>query len=223
MAKISSGLEDFDKFLNGGYAEGEITSIFGPAASGKTTLAMLATINLVKNNKKIIFIDTENGFSIERLKQICPDYNKIINNIIFIKPTNFKMQQKVICNMQKINSEIGLIVVDTLTCLYRAELGKNNDNYELNKKLSLSAMYLSKIARNNKIPIIVTSQVYDNPEKKITEISGGNVLNKISNLVIELKKTNHSRVAIIKEDNKNKKFYFKIFDKGIKKVKDSEI
>ena len=78
MEKISTGSEYLNKFLNSGYEKGRISVIFGPAATGKTTLCMLAALATAKSGKKILFIDTENGFSVERLKQMSKDYEKIL-------------------------------------------------------------------------------------------------------------------------------------------------
>ena len=75
---IPSGSKILDKMLNGGYEKDIITTIYGPAGSGKTILCLLCSVNMTRNNKKVIYVDTENNFSIERLKQIAPyDYNKI--------------------------------------------------------------------------------------------------------------------------------------------------
>ena len=74
QTKIPSGSKILDKLLNGGYEKDIITTIYGPAGSGKTILCMLSAVNMARAKKKIIYIDTENNFSIERLKQIAKSY-----------------------------------------------------------------------------------------------------------------------------------------------------
>ena len=58
--------------------------------SGKTNLCILCATNMAKTGKKVIYVDTENNFSVERFKQICNglnlDYLKTINNMVFFKP-----------------------------------------------------------------------------------------------------------------------------------------
>src|SRR3989344_7621793 len=68
--KINSGCQDFDLFLEGGYESGLITGFYGAASTGKTTLVMLAALEQIKKGKKVFFIDTEQGFSIERFQQL---------------------------------------------------------------------------------------------------------------------------------------------------------
>ncbi|MDP3987499.1 MAG: hypothetical protein Q8P81_04720, partial [Nanoarchaeota archaeon] len=61
--KISAGSFDLNKWLYGGYEGGVITMIAGPPASGKTNFVFLAACSLAKKKEKVIFIDTEGGFS----------------------------------------------------------------------------------------------------------------------------------------------------------------
>ena len=70
MTKISTGSFDLNAWLNGGYEKDIITMIAGPPGSGKTNFSILASCSQSKDNKKVIFIDTEGGFSIDRVKQI---------------------------------------------------------------------------------------------------------------------------------------------------------
>ena len=55
--KTSAGSYDLNRFLSGGYETDIITTIYGPAGSGKTNFCVLASVSLAKKGKKIIFID----------------------------------------------------------------------------------------------------------------------------------------------------------------------
>ncbi len=93
MDKLPSGSKILDQLLNGGYERDIVTTIYGPAGSGKTNLAILCATSAVRKGKKVVFVDTENNFSVERFKQICDalslNYLKTINNMTFFKPTSF--------------------------------------------------------------------------------------------------------------------------------------
>ena len=92
--KISAGSYDLNKWLFGGYDKGIITTIYGTAGSGKTNFCMLALASVCKKGKKIVFIDTEGGFSLERLKQLLGEqYKDYLENILILKPTNFSEQE----------------------------------------------------------------------------------------------------------------------------------
>src|SRR3989339_1589394 len=64
--KLKSSTFIIDQLL-GGYEKDIITTIYGPAGSGKTTLCLLCAMNTAREGKKVIYIDTENNFSVERL------------------------------------------------------------------------------------------------------------------------------------------------------------
>ena len=46
-----------DNILNGGIESKTVTQFYGPPASGKTNLCLLAAVRCVKESKKVIFID----------------------------------------------------------------------------------------------------------------------------------------------------------------------
>ena len=86
FTRISSGSYDLNSWLYGGYEKDVITMIAGPAGSGKTNFSILASCSQAKKGKKVIFMDTEGGFSVERVKQIVGEnYNEILENIFLLK------------------------------------------------------------------------------------------------------------------------------------------
>ena len=89
MKKISTGSDFLNNFLNGGYETDVVTTLYGPSGSGKTNICLLAAIEAVQNGKKVIFIDTEGGIAVERIKQIAPKYKEILEQILFFNPLNF--------------------------------------------------------------------------------------------------------------------------------------
>ncbi|MBU4493434.1 MAG: DNA repair and recombination protein RadB [Nanoarchaeota archaeon] len=215
--KISSGSEIIDELLDGGYDK-VVTTIYGPAASGKTTLALLAAIQQAKQGKKSIFVDTENGFSVERLKQLSGEnFEKVLHNTIIFSIKSFSEQQE---KMEKIkllvdNGKISLVIVDTIGSKYRVKL--NEDAYKANKSMDMQLRTLADITRQG-VPVILTEQVYADLNKN-GEISivGGNMLRNWSKCLIELEKINSKRKAIIRkhESLTNKEVLFEIKEKGI--------
>ena len=226
--RIPTGSKILDSMLNGGYDPDIITTIYGPAGSGKTVLCMLCAINLARKDKKVIYVDTESGFSTERLRQIALDYKKILDNTIFLRPVSFDEQKKVFEKLKDIvNEKIGLIVIDTIAMLYRLELGKNDDVYEVNRELGRQISYLNEIARKKDIPVLVTNHVYaDFEEKDKVNIVGGDILKYGSKCLIELQITpSNNRRAILKKHRslaEEKEIIFKIVEGGIIGTKESK-
>ena len=124
--KISAGTYDLNKWLYGGYDKDIITMIGGPAGSGKTNFVMVAALSQAKKGNKVIFVDSEGGFSVERVKQLVgEDWRNFLDNILLLKPTSFEEQKKDFTTLLKYVKEksVSLIVVDGMTMLYRLELG----------------------------------------------------------------------------------------------------
>src|SRR3989338_8590225 len=134
--RLSTGDVLFDEFLQGGYEIDVISTIFGPSGSGKTNLCLISLVATIKAGKKVIFIDTEGGFSLSRLEQIAPDFRTFLDNILILKPTNFQEQKRAFEKLrQVVDDRVGLIIVDGVSMLYRLELGKTDDVYHVNREL----------------------------------------------------------------------------------------
>ena len=113
--RIPTGSKILDKMLNGGYETDIVTTIYGPAGSGKTTLAILCAIKVAITHRKVIYVDTEGGFSAERLIQICSgmhlNYQRVLEKIVFLKPTTFEEQKQNFERLKEIiTDQIGLVI-----------------------------------------------------------------------------------------------------------------
>ncbi|MEK6943223.1 MAG: DNA repair and recombination protein RadB [Nanoarchaeota archaeon] len=222
--RIPTGSRILDTMLEGGYEKDVITTIYGPAGSGKTCLCILCAVNTARS-KKVIYVDCEGGFSIERLKQISyhlkQDYKKIIDNIIFIKPTSFEDQKKAFDMLKEIiNEKIGLIIVDTIAMLYRLEFGKGEDIKDINRELGRQISSLTGLARKQSIPVIIANQVYsDFDEKDKVNIVGGDILKYGSKCLIELQITQNGNRRLVLRKHRSiaeeKELIFKIVEGGI--------
>jgi len=179
-----------------------INIIYGESATGKTTLAMQKSL---ESNKKVIFIDTEKSFSIERIKQMNNNYKEIINNIFVHNPKNFIEQHEFIKNLGNIKNS--LIILDTLGYFYRIEVRK--DSFITNKRIEKQLKILKELSKYN--DILILNQVYCNFDNK-TEMSGGNLVRKHCDCICRLEK--EPRRMII-EKPERKIINFKIDDCGL--------
>lgn len=224
VKRISSGVKLLDNALRGGYENDVITTIYGPAGSGKTNLCMMCMIDAVKKGKKVIYIDTEGGFSPERLMQLDEGYKNVLDCTLFFKPTSFDEQKKVFDGLKKIiNNRIGLIVVDSISMLYRLELGKTEEIYQTNRELGLHLSILTDIARNKNIPIIVTNQVYsvfDDRDK--VNMVGGDIIRYSSKCLIELQKLHMNKRKLYVRKHRSlpesDAYVFEINEKGVEEM-----
>ncbi|MFH0832213.1 MAG: DNA repair and recombination protein RadB [Candidatus Aenigmatarchaeota archaeon] len=212
-----------DKLI-GGIECDAITNVYGPAGSGKTNIVICALIG-VANDKKVIYIDTEGSFSLERFEQLGGS-EKQLKNIIFIEPHEWKEQHSSVQDIEKITQkeDVGLIVIDSFVALYRLELDEKNFQL-INRQLATQYSILSKITRKYKIPVLITNQVYGyrSGEEDKTELTSRTIAKYWSKALIELKKLDKSnhRIAIVRKHRsmpEGKSIEFEITENKLKEV-----
>ncbi|MBD3263217.1 DNA repair and recombination protein RadB [Candidatus Woesearchaeota archaeon] len=224
--KVSSGSKVIDELLNGGFERGVISTIFGPAGTGKSNIAMLIALKVANQGKKVIFIDTEGGFSAERASQLAPDkYKALLKNIILFEPTSFDEQKKVFEKLNDVvnKEKVGLIVIDSIVMLYRLQRGSDEEVSVTNKELANQLAILSSIARKKSIAVLTTNQVYADFEKPNNfHMVGGDLLKYWSKCIVKLESIERVRKASIFKHRslpEKRKVFFEIIGNGLKEVK----
>ena len=174
--------------LGGGFEKDCITEIYGEAGSGKTNLCLQTAIAVSREGKYVVYVDTE-GVSMERFHQLGGDEN-VASRIIFYKIYKFSQQAEVIERISTLTAkkkDISLIIVDSLTEYYRAEMGTGED-FSTHKSLAWQLSVLNSIARKRNIAVIVTNQVYMDTVAGELKPIGGHALNHSAKAIIHLKK-----------------------------------
>ncbi|MAG45433.1 MAG: hypothetical protein CMH63_01520 [Nanoarchaeota archaeon] len=202
---INSGNGLFEKL------EREITCIYGEATSGKTTFAKLAAIEQAKAGKKVVYIDTENGFNVERVKQLAGEnFEKVLENVLIFRPSRFREQNRIIKTLPSMKN-ISLIIIDTIGRHYRVKVKERPEiyNMHMNKQFSI----LSGLAKE--VPILITNQVYSNLKSESVSMIGGERFKSWSKRIIRLDKEPRN---IVFEKPGKEGMDFEIREDGIFKV-----
>jgi RecA/RadA recombinase len=107
--------------MGGGFEEGRITEVFGPSNSGKTQLAIQATVMAAARGWKSVYVDTESTFRPERLAQIAEsrglDAKAALESVFSLRARDVEAQSRVLKRMVD-DPRVGpakLVVVDTVT------------------------------------------------------------------------------------------------------------
>jgi DNA repair protein RadB len=207
LQKIPTGCKKLDKSLEGGIPYENVSLIYGEAETGKTTLAMQLAVNCALHGYKTLFMDCDGTFSARRLSQIASEnFKKVSELIILVKPNNFHEQTVVIDKLPEyVAKNFGLVIVDTLTSLYRLEIAEHsNKAFELNRELNRQMALLAQIAKTRKIAVIVASQVrsaFDETYVSIEPVAT-RVLKFWADIIIALRPTeNPSIIGAVLEKN----------------------
>ena len=204
---IKTGSKVLDEFLKG-YKQ-EISCIYGPAATGKTTMCLLAAVELAKNDKKVVFIDTENGFNVDRIRQIAGwNYIGILDKILLIKIRDFEDQCKKVENLLRF-IDIDLVIIDSINNFYRKEIHENVK--DVNNKLIEQMRILNKLTRKG-VHVVLTSQVLNKFDQEKVCFVGGKIIENHSTRIMELQKDPRK---IILEKPGSGEFNFSIVDEGV--------
>ena len=222
--KVSTGADFVNSLLDGGFENDVITTIYGPPGAGKTNFCLLA-MAASDPSKKILYVDTEGSFSVARFKQVCPDYEKVLERTIFLTPTTYLEQKEAFEFIRKaVDDKFSLIIIDSIESLYRLELGVANDIQNVNRELGLHMALLTEIARKKKIPVIMTNQVYsDFEDKERTRAIGGDTMKYWSRAMLEVQKSRGDirKLTIVKHRSikEGNSIMFRIIHTGIEEVK----
>ena len=123
---FSSGSSAVDGLLGGGFRTGESVEIHGDSGTGKTQLAMQATLAPVAAGHTAAFIDTEGSFRPERLAQMAEvrglDSNKALSRVFVVRADSTTLQMEALKKSQGLE-DCRMVVVDTVTKNFTLEYG----------------------------------------------------------------------------------------------------
>jgi DNA repair protein RadB len=221
VERVSTGSELLDDLLKGGLEKGIITNVYGESGTGKTNFAVQVAAEVAKDGK-VAYIDTEGGFSPERMKQIANE--EALENLVIRNPVDFEQQEDAVNQLEELveDEDIDLVILDSAVSLYRLKV--NGDNaQEMNQKLSNQLSELSKIARTNDIPVIITNQVYTSFDKEDIELVGRDVPKYWSKCLLKMVENSERKIKISKHRSlpKGRTRTFEITDEGLVPGEDS--
>jgi DNA repair protein RadB len=179
---LSTGSKLIDGLI-GGLEPGIISTAFGSAGSGKSTLCLQATAHAAQRGLTVIYVDTEGGFSVERLLQMTD--RSVLERVLVVRPRAMASQKEVFEKIREDSKQAGLIIVDSISMLYRMELSAGPIP-EAARELASHMALLLEIARDERIPVLVTSQVYsamDGTDR--TVMYGGEFMKYASKCLLE--------------------------------------
>ncbi|MFB6217334.1 MAG: DNA repair and recombination protein RadA [Candidatus Aenigmatarchaeota archaeon] len=201
--KISTGSGEIDELIGGGIETQTLTEVFGAYGSGKSQIAFQLAVNVQKSKEEggldsgCIFIDTENTFRPERIKEIAEnagmDTDEVLDNIYVARAYNSDHQVVLAENADDIleDRDIGLMVIDSLTGTFRADYTGRGDLAERQQKLNRHLHTLQRLSEVNNLAVFVTNQVMSKPDVLFgdpTEAIGGHILHHATSVRMYLRK-----------------------------------
>jgi DNA repair protein RadA len=205
---IPTSSEGLDEMLGGGVETQAVTEVFGEFGSGKTQLAHQLSVNVQLPPEKggldgkAIYIDTENTFRPRRILNIAEglglDSKEVLQKVLVARSINTDQQLLIAEKAQSLIDKEGirLLIIDTLTSLFRAEFVGREALAERQQKLARHLLTLHRIADLKNVAVFVTNQVQARPDMFFgdpTHPIGGHVLGHSATTRVYLRKSKGNR------------------------------
>jgi len=197
VKSISTGSIGLDTALGiGGFPRGRVTEIYGPEASGKTTLAIHAIAEAQKMGGIAAFIDAEHAFDRSYAEKLGVD----IENLLISQPDNGEQALEVVDHLIR-SGAIDIVVIDSVAALTpKAEIEGEMGDSKMGLQARLMSQALRKLTANisktNTCCIFVNQLrekigvMFGNPETT----TGGNALKFYASVRVDIR-----RISQIKE------------------------
>ena len=195
MNRIPTGCRSFDNLLGGGIEKGSITLLYGEAGAGKSNVCLQTARNVVRNGKKVAYIDSE-GLSYDRVEQIFGGEGENTKSLLVSQVHSFEEQSDKVDRTVNLADKdvIELAIVDSINMFYRL----NHDDNKVRNDFVRQIEALLGMARRNDVAVLMTTQVYSNIMTGGIEFLGGHALSHNSKTILRLdKKGNSVRTAVI--------------------------
>ena len=174
VKRITTGSKKLDGILGGGIESGVITELIGEFGASKSqicyTLSVLTQLPEDQGglDGKVLFIDTENTFSPDRIHQIAStrelDVHKIMSGIHIVRAYNSQHQEQIIrdlpIKLQEGNYK--LIILDSAISHYRGEFVGRGTLAERQQNISSFLGNLLRVAESFNLAVVITNQVQGN-------------------------------------------------------------
>jgi recombination protein RecA len=135
---ISSGSAAIDAALGGGYPRGRLTEIFGPASSGKTTLALHALAACQAGGGTAAFLDVDHAFDAAYAQRLGVD----LRNLVIAQPDTGEQALEIVHSLAA-SGTVDLIALDSVAALL-----PRNEVEGVNQHRRLITQQLRRVVRS---------------------------------------------------------------------------
>ena len=191
--RIPTGCTSVDELLGGGFERGAVTQLYGPPASGKTNLALAAAVEVAAGGGTALYIDTE-GLSVDRLEQLASaraggelSVEGIASRIIITDALDFGEQEEAVRDAAEFAGQVDLVVLDSATGFYRLERDDGDEGATL-RAVTRQVTHLLSLARRHDLAVVITNQVFTDPDTDRARALGGHTLEHWTGTVVRLER-----------------------------------
>ncbi|TRO46072.1 hypothetical protein E2P65_06405 [Candidatus Bathyarchaeota archaeon] len=206
--RTPTGIQSLDELLGGGFHSQAINLIYGEATTGKTTLSLTTAFYHLSTDRssKAVYLDIDNKLNTTRLQQIAKAQGEtLLKKLQIFTPESYTMQGDAFEHLPELRPG-DLLIIDSITGLYRGETEDAEKTFKVNKELNRQLGYLSEIAKTTGSTILLTGQVRSILDTSQIEPVAQRLLHYWSETIIRMEKTANlsNRQAILVKPNETR-------------------
>ncbi len=189
---IPTGCGPVDDLLGGGFERGAVTQVYGPPAAGKTNLALSAAVSVAVADGLAVYVDTE-GLSPDRFEQLVAartddPVEDVARNVVIEGAVDFAEQAEAVRDTEEFAERADLIVLDSATGFYRIERNREGEAGDTLRQVADQVTHLLSLARRHDLAVVVTNQVFTDPDSDRTRPLGGNTLEHWTGTILRVER-----------------------------------
>jgi DNA repair protein RadB len=221
---LTTGCGALDAVLGGGIERGVVTQLYGPPASGKTNVALTVAAEAAVAGERVLYLDTED-LSLTRFRDIAAaradetPVAELTERLIVSEAADFDEQSEAVRDTEEFADRVGLIVLDSATGFYRLERTGEDREGETLRAVARQITHLLALAKRHDLAVLVTNQVFTDPDADRTRPLGGNTLEHWTGVVVRLERfrggNRRATVEKHRSEPAGERARFQITDTGI--------
>ena len=226
---VPVGCTAIDDLLGGGFERETVTQVYGPPAAGKTNIALSAAVAVAAEGGTAVYIDTE-GLSIDRFEQLASarasgDVDDLASRIIIESAHDFEEQREAVRDAEEFAEQADLIALDSATGFYRLERTDEEEGGDTLRAVANQITHLLSLARKESLAVVVTNQVYTDPDTDRASALGGHTLDHWTGTILRVDRFRGGNRRATLEKHRAKAAgetaAFQIVDNGLESVDNS--
>ena len=177
--------------LGGGFPLRQISLLYGEASTGKTILSMQCALEMARKDFRVFYVDADQSFSAHRLERLIGGPQQA-EKIVLFRPEDFRDQIEIVQNLENVLTKTpALVVVDSITALYRSDDGGSEKIFARNRELNRQLAHLNSLAARYTLWVLLTGQVHSTPSGRewMVEPVATRTLKHWSDIVLRLRQT----------------------------------
>src|SRR4051794_7373392 len=186
VARLSTGIGEFDRVLGGGLVAGQVCLCSGPPGSGKSTLLLAVADSVAgRTDRTVLYVSGEE--SVEQIAVRAKRIGAASPNLLIADDTDLGT---VIGHIHAHGPDIALVIIDSVQTIASSDIEGRAGGVTQTMEV---AQVLSRVAKSRGIPMILVGQV-----TKDSTVAGPRALEHIVDTTLSLDGEKHASLRVLR-------------------------